>query len=97
MVEVTKEVISGPVELDVCRKCQFMWFDPGESEAMPALPPNAEPEMHPKAREALALAEIEGFRSRHEPGILDPPDEWWTSADARRARPRASPLARRSA
>ncbi|MAS93390.1 MAG: hypothetical protein CMO55_09385 [Verrucomicrobiales bacterium] len=77
MVEVTKEVISGPVELDVCRKCQFMWFDPGESEAMPALPPNAEPEMHPKAREALALAEIEGFRSRHEPGILDPPDEWW--------------------
>lgn len=80
MGEITRDTVTGPVEIDVCRPCQFFWFDVGESEQLPALPPEApEPEMHPRAREAIALAEIERIRRRHEPGEFEggAPDEWW--------------------
>lgn len=80
MSEITTETITGPVQIDVCRPCQFFWFDLGEAQQLPALPPDApEPELHPRAREALALAEIEAIRRRHEPADLEPgpPDEWW--------------------
>ncbi|NLT71865.1 MAG: rhomboid family intramembrane serine protease [Verrucomicrobiaceae bacterium] len=80
MSEITSETITGPVEIDVCRGCRFFWFDPGEIERFPAPPPAVvEPELHPRAREALALATIEAIRLRHEPAAFEnaPPDEWW--------------------
>jgi len=49
----------GPeLELDVCRKsrCQLVWFDAGEFEALPeAIPPQAKEELPPEAREKLAV------------------------------------------
>jgi membrane associated rhomboid family serine protease/Zn-finger nucleic acid-binding protein len=51
-----------PIRLDVCRTCQFAWFDPAEFEQMPqpavqtqAAPSPALPE---KARQAAALLEV---------------------------------------
>ncbi len=80
MAEITRDTVTGPVGIDVCRPCQFFWFELGESAQLPALPPEApEPELHPRAREALALAEIELIRRRHEPAGFEegPPQEWW--------------------
>lgn len=80
MGELTKLTVTGPVQIDACRACQFFWFDLGEAQQLPARPAGAqEPELDPRAREALALAEIELIRRRHEPAGLEggPPDEWW--------------------
>lgn len=80
MGEITRETVTGPMQIDVCRPCQFFWFDLGESQQLPVVPPGApEPELHPRVREALALAEIERIRRRHETGDFEDgaPDEWW--------------------
>ncbi|MEX2577708.1 MAG: rhomboid family intramembrane serine protease [Verrucomicrobiales bacterium] len=80
MGEITEETVTGPVEIDACRRCQFFWFDVGESHQLPALPEEEpEPELPPRVREAIALAEIEAIRLRHEPAAFEgsPPDEWW--------------------
>lgn len=47
--------------LDVCRTCQFVWFDAQEFEALPPLPPKpvvVDP-LPPAARQALAIAQVE--------------------------------------
>lgn len=51
-----------PVVLDVCTRCQFVWFDGGEYDAV-ALPPPAASvhgELSPEARKALARLKVEG-------------------------------------
>jgi membrane associated rhomboid family serine protease len=51
-------VPSGPSErdplVDVCRRCQFVWFDPAEFEVAPLLPKVVEPEFPQEALEAAA-------------------------------------------
>ena len=71
---------SGPAPaaptLDVCRLCQFVWFDPREFAQLPPLPPPpAEPELPPEARQALAMVQVEliAERAREAP---QPADEW---------------------
>ena len=69
-------------EVDVCQRCQFLWFDRGEFEIMPALPPRPptlEESLPQEARERLAEEEVRqiGERAREESFGADGPDEWW--------------------
>ncbi len=71
--------------LDVCRTCPAVWFDTRELEtaarSVPHPPPPAgPPELPAKAREILALAEIERIRERAEEEDAQhgrPPAEGW--------------------
>lgn len=64
MRQVTLDVAGRELELDICRRCQEVWFDPHELEA---LPPPPSPEVLPqKAREAIALAQVERMGEEHD-------------------------------
>ena len=64
MRQVTLDVAGRELELDICRRCQEVWFDPHELEA---LPPPPKPEVLPqKARETLALARVENMQTEHD-------------------------------
>src|SRR5262249_20754925 len=71
--------------LDVCKICQFVWFDPKEFEAAPKPDPatavEAKPELPQAAREAIALAEVQrmGGQARAEDPALD---ELWKTIPA---------------
>ena len=66
--------------LDVCTGCHFVWFDTREFETLPKIParsPEAEP-LPQKAREAIALAQLETIQ--RESAVAEasaPPDDWW--------------------
>ncbi len=73
--------------LDVCARCQFVWFDAQEFERFPAaprpLPGRPDRELPEKAREQIALGRIEVEKLRDSlapsdevPG-LDEPEEAW--------------------
>ena len=79
-------VVSAPLpapapSIDVCTRCQFVWFDAREYEALPALPavPGPDDDLPPAARQALALMELKVIRDRAERDNLGAqgPDEWW--------------------
>jgi membrane associated rhomboid family serine protease len=62
---------AGDLELDVCRRCLCVWFDPTEYEALPHRPPPprpAEPELSPRAREAVAVMRLDAEKRRQEAG-----------------------------
>ena len=60
MIEVPVNPPPDPLILDVCKGCQFVWFDPSEFEKMPAAPaPPAPPELPAEAREILAMHKVE--------------------------------------
>ncbi|HEX7861171.1 MAG TPA: rhomboid family intramembrane serine protease [Verrucomicrobiae bacterium] len=67
-----KEVQFAPkgevVPIDVCQRCQFLWFDSGELARVPKYtpPPKLEDRLPQKAREALALIEVEKIREEAE-------------------------------
>jgi len=65
---VTLEVEGQEIELDVCRRCQEIWFDPRELEALPHH--TRSEELPPEAREAIALEKIKNV-GRDESEILD--------------------------
>jgi Zn-finger nucleic acid-binding protein len=53
------------IEVDVCSHCHFVWFDAHEVEALiPRQPVRAAPELAQKARELLAIAEVELYQNR---------------------------------
>ena len=61
MIEVAATAQPEP-RIEVCAICHFLWFDADELAALAPLPPKPkelEEEMPPKAREALAIAEVE--------------------------------------
>src|SRR5580765_8432041 len=50
------------LRLDVCKLCQFCWFDPSEFESLPPAPPPPRApgsDLPQAAREALAIAEAQ--------------------------------------
>ena len=49
------------LELDLCRKCQTVWFDPAELEALPEPEPPPQDELPAKAKELLALRAAEKY------------------------------------
>jgi membrane associated rhomboid family serine protease len=59
MREVPVTIARRELRLDLCRPCQFVWFDPREFEVIPPAPPKpAAPDLPLEAREKMALAEI---------------------------------------
>lgn len=63
MAEVSVPLAGCAIELDVCTGCQFVWFDAGEVEQLPAAPRSESAEarlarLPAEAREAMALAEV---------------------------------------
>jgi len=61
MVDVPLPIGARQVGLDVCRSCQFIWFDADEMEQLPArVRPTGEEEPLPeKVREQMAMLDIE--------------------------------------
>jgi membrane associated rhomboid family serine protease len=82
MAEVPIPVLPGQaLRLDVCVRCQFLWFDPHEFEHLPKAPtrPDATKELPEKVREAIALADFQAFakKQRGQDYGSEPPDEAW--------------------
>jgi membrane associated rhomboid family serine protease len=61
MVDVPVPVESQQVRLDVCKSCQFIWFDPNELEQLPSRPPKVSGNEHlpEKVREQMAKRDLE--------------------------------------
>lgn len=69
------------VHLDVCTRCQFLWFDPHELEELPEKPPkpDQQKELPEKAREAVAIAQARRVAESSRGGDFgsEAPDEAW--------------------
>jgi membrane associated rhomboid family serine protease len=70
------ETTAGNLRLDVCKVCQFVWFDAQEFEQMPVATPVVaqRAELPRAAREAIALAEVQWLA---ESVSEDSPPETW--------------------
>lgn len=71
-----------PLVVDLCRRCEFVWFDPGEYESLAPAPPPPPPlgqidetALPPEAREALAMERVREL-ARQEYTSDGPPSEW---------------------
>ena len=74
MIEVDLSDNAG-VRVDVCRRCHFVWFDGGETGTLVPKPlPSAKPAMPQKAREAMAMAEVE--RLAHQARQAEMAEHW---------------------
>ena len=68
------------ISVDVCQHCHFIWFDAHEVDTLvPRQPEPVAPELPQKAREMLAIAEVERLAKQAEGPELDSaaPDESW--------------------
>lgn len=83
-VHLVPDGATGEIEVDICRLCPAVWFDTHELEtlgrhyALPSEP--VAPCLPPRAREILALAEIEQIRakaSQDETVVRLPPETGW--------------------
>lgn len=69
------EASASGVPLDVCKLCQFVWFDPREFEQLPAAPvPKQEAGLPQAVREAIAVYEVKQMQERLEEE--GPPEDW---------------------
>lgn len=71
---------AAPLEVDVCRRCHLVWFDPGERDAMGSLPSAAPPELSQQARVVTAMFELERIAERNARDRSlgeETPDAWW--------------------
>jgi hypothetical protein len=81
MREVPIAVGQDMLRLDVCKLCQFFWFDPTEFESLPAAPPRPpvpRSDLPQAAREAIALAEVQMIAERARAEDLSPDAAWKT-------------------
>jgi membrane associated rhomboid family serine protease/Zn-finger nucleic acid-binding protein len=68
------------VNVDVCQHCHFIWFDAHEVDTLvPRLPEPVAPELPQKAREMLAIAEVERLSKQAQGPDFDSaePEESW--------------------
>jgi membrane associated rhomboid family serine protease len=79
MVEVALPLARGPLRLDVCTGCEFIWFDPGEVEQFPHAKVGGPPQLSDKAREVIALEEMRRIGAGPQMPTFDQsgPDESW--------------------
>jgi membrane associated rhomboid family serine protease/Zn-finger nucleic acid-binding protein len=66
--------------VEVCRICEFVWFDAGETQSLLPRPlPKQAPQLSQKAREAIALLKVEQLSEQARGADFDsaPPDERW--------------------
>src|SRR5207237_3983382 len=78
---------SSEIRVEVCRICEFVWFDASETQALQARPlPKPKPQvvLPQEAREAIALAKVQQLAEQARGSDFDsaPPDEWWKSIAA---------------
>ncbi|MBW7940678.1 MAG: zf-TFIIB domain-containing protein, partial [Candidatus Omnitrophica bacterium] len=82
MREVTITAAETPLQLDVCCSCQFVWFDNLEFEQIPAAPEEAPPPereiLPPRAREALAMMQVQSIQEKLHREDVEPNSDWWT-------------------
>ena len=82
MLEVTIPTDDTALALDVCKICQFVWFDPQEFEAAPKPEPTQctpeKPALPQAAREAIALAEVQRMGERARANDTEPDETWKT-------------------
>lgn len=80
MLQIPVVLSRQPEFLDVCVSCHVIWFDAGEYERFPKLK-IAEPayeQLSDKAKEAVAMANLELVKMRSEPSDgASTPDNWW--------------------
>ena len=79
MAEVTLPSTLSAQTIDVCTRCQTVWFDMHEFERMPALPPPPKTFMQslpPEARERFAMLELKAAQERRN-AEAQMPDETW--------------------
>ena len=67
--------------LDVCTRCQLVWFDPREFEAAPEIPATVPEDavLAPEARGALAVEQVKRMaaQARREERGVQPIGSWW--------------------
>jgi membrane associated rhomboid family serine protease len=88
VAHVTVQKGKGFFDLDVCRSCPLVWFDTKELETSlkssgKSPPPNPAP-LHPRAKEAMALLQVEYIRNKADWETIredfdgpNPPETWW--------------------
>jgi Zn-finger nucleic acid-binding protein len=79
MFEVALDSSSG-IRVEVCRICEFVWFDAGETQTLQARPLPKPPEPLPqRVRETIALAKVQQLAEQARGSDFDSasPDEWW--------------------
>jgi len=89
MTEVTLGVGGQALELDVCKRCEFVWFDATEYESIPPPPPKPkEPgevddkDLPQAAREAIALYKVQQIAEQARAEADEMPDEGWKTVPA---------------
>lgn len=89
MVPVTLDVDGKSPEMEVCKRCEFIWFDAGQYELLPPPPPKLhalgeinEWELPQQAREALALERIKQIAKEANQQGGEAPDEAWKAFPA---------------
>jgi Zn-finger nucleic acid-binding protein len=79
MIEVALDGSNG-IRIEVCRLCEFVWFDAGETQPLQIRPASKPlpPPLPREARDAIALTKL------HQLADFDsaPPEEWWKSIAA---------------
>lgn len=84
MHEVPVTAPGQTLHVEVCRPCQFIWFDVAEFESLPAAPPKVQGELPPAAREQLALLKVQQLAEQaHREGFAEEgPEEPWKAIPA---------------
>jgi Zn-finger nucleic acid-binding protein len=81
MTEVPVTVDGNILKLDICKICQFFWFDPKELESLPQAPPPAptrESQLPQAAREAIAIQQVQMMAERARAEDRSPDMGWKT-------------------
>jgi len=85
MSEVSMGIASETLKLDVCRRCEFVWFDVTEYESIPPPPPKPkdpwhveEKELPQAAREALAIYKVQQIAEQEREEHPEPDANWKT-------------------
>jgi Zn-finger nucleic acid-binding protein len=85
MIEVPLDSSSG-IRIEVCRLCEFVWFDAGETQPLQLRPASKPlpPLLPQEVREAIALATVQQLAAQAHRSDFDraPPEEWWKSIAA---------------
>ncbi len=83
MVHVAMGLAGQMLEIDVCKRCEFVWFDAAEYEAIPPPPPprrepgeTDEKELPQGAREALAIYKVQQMAKQAQEEDPEPDASW---------------------
>ncbi|MCE0498120.1 MAG: rhomboid family intramembrane serine protease [Methylacidiphilales bacterium] len=85
MNEITVEMPKGPLTLDVCQPCNFVWFDAGKCEYLPPPPPAPhilgqvdKSKMTQEQIESLAFIEAQRIAEEERKENPEPYEDWKT-------------------